>query len=112
MDQRVLIIDDDKRLLDSFKRWFKRELRCEVHCAADREEAEALLECYQYSLVLTDLSLSPERLEGFDVIDRVANAAVKPKLITLTGHSSEQIRSQAMRKGVDAFFPRIPSIPW
>jgi EAL domain-containing protein (putative c-di-GMP-specific phosphodiesterase class I)/CheY-like chemotaxis protein len=103
---RVLIIDDDRRLLDSFKRWMQRELRCEVHCASDREEAEALLDCYNYSLVLTDLSLSPQRLEGFDLIDRVANAPVRPKLITLTGHGSKRIRSDALRKGADAFFEK------
>jgi len=103
---RVLIIDDDEGLLASFKRWMQRELRCEVHCASDREQAEALLDCYQYSLVLTDLSLSPQRLEGFDLIDRVANTAIRPKLITLTGHGSEQIRSDALRKGADAFFEK------
>jgi EAL domain-containing protein (putative c-di-GMP-specific phosphodiesterase class I) len=107
-DQRVLIVDDDRVLLDSLTRWITRELKCEVHCAADREEAEALLDCYQYALVMTDLSLSSQRLEGLDLIDRVEDTPphLRPKLITLTGHGSEEIRSQALRKGTDAFFEK------
>ena len=107
-DKRILIVDDDRILLDSLTRWITRELKCEVHCAADREEAEALLDCYEYSLVLTDLSLSSRRLEGLDLIDRVGDVPPKlrPKLITLTGHGSEEIRSQALRKGTDVFFEK------
>ena len=103
---RILVIDDDELLLASVKRWFRRELRCDVHCAREREEAEALLDCYQYSLVMIDLSLSPHRLEGIDLIERVANAPSPSKLIVLTGNDSEQVRSEAMRKGVDRYLQK------
>ena len=106
MIQRVLIVDDDVKLLDSFRRWINRELRCEVHCACDLAEAEALLDCYEYVLVMTDLSLSSQRLEGFDLIDRIASAPLKPKLIALTGHGSKEIRSIALRKGADIFLEK------
>ena len=103
MATRILIVDDDEHLLASFRRWLTRELGCEVHCATDREEADALLDCYKYTLVVTDLSLSPQRLEGFDLVDRMANLPSRPKLIALTGNGSEQVKSTALRKGVDAF---------
>ncbi len=106
MTQRILIIDDDVALLDSFRRWMKRELKCEVHCAADREEAEALLDSYEYALVITDLSLSSQRLEGLDLIERVQNSSSKPKLITLTGNSSREVRSIALLKGANVFLEK------
>src|ERR1035438_2125151 len=106
MIQRVLIVDDDVKLLDSFRRWMRRELQCEVHCACDLAEAQALLDCYEYVLVMTDLSLSSQRLEGFDLIDRIASAPLKPKLIALTGHASKEIRSIALRKGADVFLEK------
>lgn len=107
-DQRILIVDDDRTLLDSLTRWIKHELKCEVHCAADREEAEALLDCYQYALVMTDLSLSSQRLEGLDLIERVEDTPPKlrPRIITLTGHGSQEIRARALKKGTDAFFEK------
>ena len=106
MLHRILVIDDDEALLASFRRWIKRELRCEVHCAADHEEAEALLDCYQYSLVLTDLSLTPHRLEGLNVVARVANTPARPKLIVLSGNGSKQVREDALRKGADLFLEK------
>jgi EAL domain-containing protein (putative c-di-GMP-specific phosphodiesterase class I)/ActR/RegA family two-component response regulator len=110
MATRILIVDDDELLLASYRRWLTRELRCEVHCATDRAEADALLDCYKYTLVVTDLSLSPQRLEGFDLVDRMANLPLRPMLIAMTGHGSEQIRSTAVRKGVDAFVEKPTSI--
>lgn len=106
MKNRILIIDDDEMQLANFKRWARRELQCEVHCATDREEAEALLDCHEYALVITDLSLSPERLEGLDLVDRIANAPLRPKLIALTGNESPQVKNTALRKGVDAFLEK------
>lgn len=106
MLHRILVIDDDEALLASFRRCIRREPGCEVHCATDREEAEALLDAYEYSLVLTDLSLTPQRLEGLDVVARVANAPSRPKLIVLTGNGSDQVKLDSFRKGADAFIEK------
>ena len=56
---RILVIEDELPLLEVISSYLQRELKCEVHRAADREEAEALLDVYKYSLVITDLSLTP-----------------------------------------------------
>ena len=106
MTPRILIIDDDELMLASFRRWLRREMQCEVHCATDREEAEALLDCHEYALVVTDLSLTPHRLEGLDLVERMTNAPQRPKLIALTGNGSEQVKSTVLRKGVDAFIEK------
>lgn len=106
MTPRILIIDDDELLLASFRRWVRRELHCEVHCATDRAEAEALLDCHEYALVVTDLSLSPHRLEGLDLVERLANTPVRPKLIALTGNGSEQVKATVLGKGVDVFLEK------
>ena len=54
---RLLVIDDDVDLRMAVSEYLT-SLGYEVHEAAEREEAEALLEHYAYSLVITDLSLT------------------------------------------------------
>ena len=63
-ENRVLVIENELPLLEVIGDYLEHELQCEVHCAGDREEAEALLDCYKYSLVISDLSLTPQKLEG------------------------------------------------
>jgi EAL domain-containing protein (putative c-di-GMP-specific phosphodiesterase class I) len=106
MFDRILVIDDNEALLDSHRRWIRRELGCVVDCATDREEAEALLDCYQYSLVLTDLSLTPQRPEGLDLVARVANVPERPNLIVLTGNGTGRVRTESLRKGAHAFLEK------
>jgi DNA-binding NtrC family response regulator len=99
MIQRVLIVDDDVKLLDSFKRWMNRELQCEVHCACDLAEAQALLDCYNYVLVMTDLSLSSQRLEGFDLLDRIASAQAQANCTNRTWVEGDQIHRSTQGSG-------------
>jgi EAL domain-containing protein (putative c-di-GMP-specific phosphodiesterase class I) len=110
-ETKILVIDDDETLLEMIADRLRHELGCEVHCAYDREEAEALLECYTYALVVTDLSLSPERFEGLDLIGEIGNANGHTKIVALSGRSSERIESDARRKGADQFVkkPQAPS---
>lgn len=80
----VLLIDDQLPLLECMSVYLQRELKCDIHCAVDREEAEALLESYRYSLVVTDLSLTSQRLEGLDIIGEAAAKHERPQIIAFS----------------------------
>jgi EAL domain-containing protein (putative c-di-GMP-specific phosphodiesterase class I)/FixJ family two-component response regulator len=110
-DTRILVIDDDELMLEMVGDRIQQELGCEVHRAADREEAEALLDCYSYSLVVTDLSLSPERFEGLDLIDEIGEVNGQTRIVALSGCSTERIEWDARLKGADQFVrkPKAPS---
>jgi EAL domain-containing protein (putative c-di-GMP-specific phosphodiesterase class I)/CheY-like chemotaxis protein len=110
-ETRILVIDDDETLLELIGDRLRQELECEVHCANDRQEAEALLDCYSYSLVVTDLSLTPDRFEGLDLIDEIGDVNGRTKIMALSGCSTERIESDARSKGADEFVrkPKAPS---
>ena len=110
-ETRILIVDDDELLLEMVGDRVQQELGCEVHRAVDREEAEALLDCYNYALVLTDLSLSPERFEGLDLIDEIGDLNGQTRIVALSGCSTERIEWDARLKGADEFVrkPKAPS---
>jgi EAL domain-containing protein (putative c-di-GMP-specific phosphodiesterase class I)/ActR/RegA family two-component response regulator len=102
----VLLIDDQLPLLECMSVYLRRELECDVHCAVDREEAEALLESYRYSLVIADLSLTSQRLEGLDLIGEAAAKHERPQIIVLSGQMSDRAKSAALTMGADAFLEK------
>jgi EAL domain-containing protein (putative c-di-GMP-specific phosphodiesterase class I)/CheY-like chemotaxis protein len=110
-ETRILVIDDDELLLELVGDRLQQELGCEVHRATDREEAEALLDCYSYSLVVTDLSFSPERFEGLDLIDEIGDVNGATRIVALSGCSTDRIEWDARLKGADEFVrkPKTPS---
>lgn len=91
--------------------YLRRELQCEVHCAADCEEAEALLDCYSYSLALVDLSFTPDRLEGLDLIEEIADAERRPGILALSGYGTDSMRSLALDMGADVFLEKPQPLP-
>jgi len=105
-ENRVLVIEDELPLLELISSYLEQELKCEVHCAVDREEAEALLDCYKYSFVITDLSLTPQRLEGLNLIEEVADIQGRPRIVVMSGGGAERLKSIALGMGADAFFEK------
>ncbi len=104
MKRRILIIDDDEDVRNILAESIRSRIDCEVHEASDRAEARALLSCYSYSLVLTDLSFTRGRLEGLDVIEELAATPFRPGLIAYSGY--EDTRPMALSKGADTFLPK------
>jgi EAL domain-containing protein (putative c-di-GMP-specific phosphodiesterase class I)/CheY-like chemotaxis protein len=109
-ENRVLVIEDELPLLELIGSYLRRELQFEVHCAVDREEAEALLDCYTYSLVISDLSLTPQKLEGLYIIEEIADAHGRPKIVALSGHGTDRLKSLALGVGADVFIEKPRSL--
>ena len=105
MGERVLIIEDEPMLADALSEFLSGK-GYEVHCAAEREEAEALLAHYVYALVITDLALSPLGLSGVDVLDCIADRATRPKVIVYSGHVDPELTSRLEHHGVDVFLQK------
>jgi len=99
---RLLVIDDDTDLRAAVTEYLF-SLGYEVHQAAEREEAEALVANYAYSLVITDLSLTQLGVEGFDLLRTISNSNCQPKLIVMSGHASSGHRELAKQCGADLF---------
>src|SRR6266496_2745916 len=100
-DSRVLVIEDELPLLDLIGGYLRRELQCEVHSAIEREEAEALLDCYKYSLVIFDPSLMPQGFEGHASLEGVADVHGRLKMMPVFGTGTDRIKSLTLGMGAD-----------
>ncbi len=109
MSERILIIEDEPMLADALTQYLSAR-GYEVHCATEREQAEALLAHYAYALVITDLALSPLGLAGVDVLDCIADRATRPRVIVYSGYVDAELTSRLEPHGVDAFLQKPQ--PW
>jgi two-component system, OmpR family, response regulator TctD len=105
MSERILIIEDEPMLADALSEFLSAQ-GYEVHCAAEREQAEALLAHHAYALVITDLALSPLGLSGVDVLDCIADQVSRPKVIVYSGHVDPELTMRLEPHGVDAFLQK------
>jgi DNA-binding NtrC family response regulator len=103
MRRRILIVDDEEGVLAGMRRYFERG-GYEVHCAREREEAEALLDHLRFDCVIADLCLTAGRgPDGLEIIEQVRSGSPATRIIVLTGAGSPDIEAAAMRLGADAF---------
>jgi two-component system response regulator DesR len=102
---RLLVIDDDADLRAAVAEYLL-SLGYEVDQAAEREEAEALIEYYNYALVITDISLTDLGVEGFDLLRTTANSHSQPKLIVMSGYSGPGHRERAKQCGANLFLQK------
>jgi EAL domain-containing protein (putative c-di-GMP-specific phosphodiesterase class I)/CheY-like chemotaxis protein len=101
---RILVLEDDAEARRSLCRVIRARLECEVHEAADPAEARSLLQAYTYTLVLTELSFSRGRLEGLNLIERLAGQTLRPGIVATSGY--EIANTLAISRGADAFLAK------
>ena len=67
MKRRLLLVEDDPLLVEPMVEFLSAR-GFEVHAAGEREEAEALLNNFEYQVVVTDLSLKGVSFDGLDIV--------------------------------------------
>jgi PAS domain S-box-containing protein len=91
---RVLLVEDNPHVR-SFGRQLLEEFGCEVTCAADGEEALALLEEASPDLVFTDVVMPG--MSGVELARRIAERAPELPVLLATGYSDEILGGEADR---------------
>lgn len=99
--RRVLIVDDERALLDAVSRYFEK-LGCTVLTAEEREEAEALLENDRFDLVILDLALTPRGREGLEILRDVRSSSYGTPVLVLSGLMTDELKAEVWRRGADA----------
>ncbi|HLB91160.1 MAG TPA: response regulator [Terriglobales bacterium] len=99
---RVLIIDDDRQLVEAYRDYFS-ESQYEVDCAQELEEAQTLLAYFAYSVVITDLRLSKLAFGGLDLVKYIRENAFPTRIIVLTAYGWPELKAEATAAGADAF---------
>lgn len=93
---RVLIIDDEPALRDSFARILRRA-ECEVFTAGDGPEALQLIAGHRFDLVYLDLRLP--QMDGLEVLVEIQRQQPDLPVILFTGHATVQSAVEALRLG-------------
>ena len=94
---RVLIVEDDGLVRQSFVRMIEEEQDYEVHSAASCAEGLSMVSNNRYDLILTDIRLGDGT--GIKVLERAKKADPQVIVFMITGYSSIQSMKEAIQKG-------------
>jgi len=101
MKPLVLVVDDDKGV-----RYTLREILessgLDVQEAADGAEALERLDESSFQLVITDLRMP--RVDGLELLRKVAQRPNAPRMVLITAHGSERHAVEAMKLGAYDYF--------
>ena len=98
---RLLILDDEEAILLPLARYFAQEGYAVV-TSREPEEAEALLECDTFDLVILDLALTRFGREGLEVLSSIRAAHPWLPVIILSANVCTDVEEEARRLGVEA----------
>lgn len=108
---RVLIVDDEEPVLLMGAEYFQLQ-GCDVDCARELEEAQALLSFKGYELVIADLRLTGfGGVEGLTIIDDIRERCPWTRIILWTAYGTPEVEAEARRRGVDAFLLKPQPLP-
>lgn len=105
-ERRLLIVDDDKFMLNAYKRLFKFA-GIEVDTAKSKQKALNFIKKKAYRAMVTDLCLTDKTgKEGFELLRTMKDANRETKLILITAYGDYRIREKAEELGIDYYFEK------
>jgi DNA-binding NtrC family response regulator len=110
MQQRILLVDDEKQLVHTLRQTLLIELPgSHIDAAYSGEEALSKLADAAYHLIIADL-----RMPGFDGLElikgvRYLDASVP--IILMTGYGSQGVAHEAARLGVNHYVDKPFDVP-
>ncbi len=109
---KVLIIDDDELMLNALAHNLKNN-ELKLITTADGPRGIELYRKENPDLVLLDVGLPS--ISGIEVLKKLKKINSEPKVIIMTGYTSEQMQQEAFLNGAIAFYEKqnmIPILPW
>ncbi|HEU0264650.1 MAG TPA: response regulator, partial [Geobacterales bacterium] len=96
MDERILLVDDDRFFREMYADLLRRE-RYDVDVADSAGEALNLLEKQRYALVISDM-IMPD-MNGLDLLLRIKRHTPSTDVIIVTGHANVESAIHALKNG-------------
>ena len=104
--RRVLLVDDDASVLQSFPPVLA-SLALDVVTAAGPEEARAILEELEIDLVITDLRLRGRSdTEGLELLSWIKQRNARVDVVLMTGYGAPAIRDEALSRGAADYWEK------
>jgi len=106
--ERILLVDDDQNLLDSFRRLLKDDF--ELFTAESGQDAMGVLAtCGPFTVIVSDLKMPG--MDGIELLSRVSRSSPDTVRILLTGHADMQAAIDASNLGYVYRFLTKPCPP-
>ena|SRR3989344_3686830 len=107
----ILIVDDDKFLLDMYSIKFTHEGYTIQACLSAHDAMEVLKEGFSPDVIILDLTM-PE-CDGYEFMQQMSAAGFAKNAIkiALTNQSSDQEKKKAIELGADQFLVKATLIP-
>src|SRR2546430_370279 len=97
---KILLIDDDQSLCTVVASWLTLQHNL-LECAYSGRQAEALLESFQYDLIILDLGL-PD-VSGLDILRKFRRVGGRTPVIILTGKNKIEEKELGFESGADDY---------
>ena len=104
MENRVLVVDDEKEIRVFLNKALSRFGGFHVELAESGEEALRKLEKEPFDLVLTDLKMP--KMDGLQLIAGIAKSKPETLTIMMTGHGSIDSALEAMKLGASDYITK------
>lgn len=109
--RRMLVVDDESVITFAMHRYFTQQ-GFHVHCAAESEEALALLMDNEYDVIVADLRLTgTESEEGLEVVRHARDRSSDVCIIVLTAYGTPGLDSKALGAGADMLLQKPRPLP-
>ncbi|WP_022853627.1 sigma-54-dependent transcriptional regulator [Thermodesulfatator atlanticus] len=104
MKDTILIVDDEKDLLEGLKRLLELELGCEVLTAENGKKALKILKENEIDLVLADVRM-PE-MDGFTLLREAKKIDPELTFVVITAYGTIEQAVKAVKEGAYDFIPK------
>jgi len=94
---KILVVDDEESITDGLRALFELE-SMSTDGAYDRETAEALMEEYNYDVILADVRLRTEE-EGLSLLDSIRRKSPASRIVSLTGFATPGLEAELLKRG-------------
>lgn len=105
---RLLIVDDDERMLETLKEIFE-QLEYKVDTASNGKIAIELTKKENFQVVLMDIKM-PE-VDGVEALKEIMKKGASAKVIMMTAFTSDKLEKEAITEGAKKVFHKPINIP-
>jgi signal transduction histidine kinase len=104
MENRILVVDDEKEIRDFLCKALIRLGGFHVELAESGEEALQKLEKEPFDLVLTDLKMP--KMDGLQLVDKIVTSRPEILIVLMTGHGTIDSALEAMKRGASDYLTK------
>ncbi len=102
--KRILIVDDEKEMLNSLKKILSRRNDFELILFQNAKEALKEISAHSFDLIITDLKM--KEIGGMDILKRALEINDNQKVIIISGYGTIDTSVEAMRCGAADFLEK------